>query len=76
MAMFKATAEVTIYLEKWVEADNIEDAKQIMDEEFSDNVIEYYTNDTIGATDDIEITGDDGDYVSWDVEYDEYIDSH
>ena len=76
MAMFKATAEVTIYLEKWVEADNIEEAKQIMDEEFSDNVIEYYTNDTIGATDDIEITGDDGDYVSWDVEYDEYIDSH
>ena len=76
MAMFKATAEVTIYLEKWVEADNIEEAKQIMDEEFSDNVIEYYTNDTIGATDDIEITGDDGDYVSWDVEYDEYIDRH
>ena len=76
MAMFKATAEVTIYLEKWVEADNIEEAKQIMDEEFSDNVIEYYTNDTIGATDDIEITGDDGDYVSWAVEYDEYIDSH
>ncbi len=76
MAMFKATAEVTIYLEKWVEADNIEEAKQIMDEEFSDNVIEYYTNDTIGAADDIEIIGDDGDYVSWDVEYDEYMDRH
>lgn len=76
MAMFKATAEVKIYLEKWVEADNIEDAQQIMDEEFSENVIEYYTNDTIGATDDIEISGDDGDYVSWDVEYDEYMDRH
>lgn len=76
MAMFKATAEVTIYLEKWVEADNIEDAKQIMDEKFSENVIEYYANNTIGATDNIEITGDDGDYVSWDVEYDEYMDRH
>lgn len=76
MAMYKATAEVTIYLEEWVDADNIEEAKEILEEEYSDNVIDYYANDSIGARDGIEIIGDDGDYVSWDVEYDEYMDRH
>ena len=71
MAMYKAYAEVTIYLEKWIDADNIAEAEEILEEEFGDNIIEYYTNDSIGARDDIQITGADDDYVDWDVEDDE-----
>jgi hypothetical protein len=70
MAMFKATAEITVSVEITVDADNIEEAKEKVES------VEDIGFDLEGMllSNGVKIVGCDE--PSWYVEYDEYMDRH
>ena len=70
MAMFKATAEITVSVEIAIDADNIEEAK-----EKAENIedVGFYL-EGMQLSNGVEIVGCDE--PSWYVEYDEYMDRH
>jgi hypothetical protein len=70
MAIFKAIAEATVYVEKYIDADNIEEAKEKA-ESLED--VGFYL-EGMQLSNGVEIVGCDE--PSWYVEYDEYMDRH